>query len=47
MLNFIRIINGYFTFDRIIQGSGLNGPIPSEISLLRNLSELYVLYFIY
>lgn len=42
LLDLQRIINGYFTFDRMIQGSGLSGPIPSGISLLRNLNDLYV-----
>jgi len=35
------------TFDRMIHGSGLSGPIPSGISRLRNLTDLYVWYFIY
>jgi hypothetical protein len=39
---FERIIHGYFSLDRMIQGSGLSGPIPSGISLLRNLTDLYV-----
>jgi hypothetical protein len=34
-------------FDRSVQGSGLSGPIPSEISLLRNITDVYVRYFIY
>ena len=29
-------------FYRTIQGSGLSGPIPSEISFLQNLYDLYV-----
>jgi len=40
------IINGYFSFDRMIQGSGLSGPIPSGISQLTNLTDLYVWYYI-
>jgi len=31
-----------FTLDSVIQGSGLSGPIPSGISLLTNLIDLYV-----
>jgi hypothetical protein len=31
---------GCFIIDREIQGSGLEGPIPSSISVLKNLTEL-------
>ncbi|XP_045800992.1 probable leucine-rich repeat receptor-like serine/threonine-protein kinase At3g14840 isoform X1 [Trifolium pratense] len=33
---------GYFSPDRMIQGSGLSGPIPSGISLLRYLTDLRI-----
>jgi len=29
-----------FNFDRVMQGSGLSGPIPSGISYLKNLNDL-------
>ena len=41
-----RIIHGYFILGRVIQGSGLSGPIPSGISLLTKLTDLYVCHFI-
>ena len=33
---------GCIVIDREIQGSGLEGPIPSSISVLKNLTELWV-----
>jgi hypothetical protein len=41
-LDFLEELSVVTLLDRMIQGSGLSGPIPSGISLLTNLTDLYV-----
>jgi hypothetical protein len=40
VISFEAIFSSYKCFDSVIRGSGLSGPIPAGISLLKNLTDL-------
>ena len=41
-LMYYLLIKSKFLYNRVIQASGLNGPIPHQIAFLENLSDLSV-----